>query len=225
MTARYCSRRHKHSVAAIGQSWDWDGVHFEFLHPPQDSYTVEKLVNNELGCVLYISIGQHSILLTADIEKNSERRLLDHYSDNSLHPAGGAAPRQQDLLSPAFVAAVHPRYAVFTSGYRNRFGHPKAEVVERYRAIGSELLRSDEDGAILVQMDASTLQVEKYRKTHERYWQRSDDEKISEFRNKRLFLPLIQAHPRRQPHKITSNYCEIFYFIHKSQMGKILWKS
>ena len=66
--------------------------------------------------------------------------------------------------------AVHPRYAVFTSGYRNKFGHPKPEVVERYRAAGSELLRSDVDGAILVDMDAENFSVEKYRKSHARYW-------------------------------------------------------
>jgi competence protein ComEC len=165
-----------------GQSWDWDGVHFALLHPPHGNYATDKIINNELGCVLHISIGQHSVLLTADIEKNSERRLLEHYP-GKLGATLLVVPHHgsKTSSSPAFVAAVHPRYAVFTSGYRNRFGHPKAEVVERYRTIGSELLRSDEDGAILVQMDATTLQVEKYRKTHARYWQRADDEKISEF--------------------------------------------
>jgi competence protein ComEC len=73
--------------------------------------------------------------------------------------------------TPAFVTAVHPRYAVFTVGYRNRFGHPKAEIVERYRAMGSTLLRSDRDGAIILTMDTATLHAESYRKTHHRYWQ------------------------------------------------------
>ena len=72
-----------------------------------------------------------------------------------------------------FVEAVHPRYAVFAAGYRNRFGHPKEEVVERYRAAGSELLRSDEDGAIIVNMDAHNFSVERYRKSNARYWQQA----------------------------------------------------
>jgi competence protein ComEC len=66
---------------------------------------------------------------------------------------------------------VHPRYAVFTVGYRNRFHHPNPEVYARYQAAGIELLRSDEDGAIVVEMNAEKLTVERYRKSHARYWQ------------------------------------------------------
>jgi competence protein ComEC len=69
-----------------------------------------------------------------------------------------------------FIAAVQPGYAVFTVGYLNRFGHPKPEVVQRYAHSGAKLLRSDEDGAILVEMDAQGAQMERYRKTHKRYW-------------------------------------------------------
>jgi len=69
-----------------------------------------------------------------------------------------------------FVAAVLPDYAVFTSGYLNRFGHPKEAIRQRYMDSGATLLRSDEDGAILVDMNANGMAVERYRKTHSRYW-------------------------------------------------------
>jgi len=59
---------------------------------------------------------------------------------------------------------------VFTAGYRNRFGHPREEVLQRYADCGAELLRSDEDGAILVEMNAQDIHVERYRRTHRRYW-------------------------------------------------------
>jgi competence protein ComEC len=155
-----------------GQSWVWDGVHFELLHPTLASYAEEKVINNDMSCVLRISAGKNSVLLTADIEKNAERRLLELHPDK-LGSTMLVVPHHGSKTSstPAFVAAVNPGYAVITSGYRNRFGHPKEEVVERYRATGSELLRSDEDGAILVEMDGTELHVEKYRKTHARYWQ------------------------------------------------------
>ena len=157
-----------------GQNWDWDGVHFEVLHPSHESYTEEKISKNNRGCVLRISVGKHSVLLAADIEKDSEWRLLKQHGDKLpatllLVPHHGS---KTSSIEP-FVAAVHPRYAVFAAGYRNRFGHPKEEVVERYRAAGSELLRSDEDGAILVNMDAQDFAIERYRKTHARYWQQS----------------------------------------------------
>ncbi len=154
-----------------GQSWDWDGVQFELLHPALASYA-EEISNNNRGCVLRISIGQHSILLAADIEKESERRLLQQHAEQ-LRATLLVVPHHGSKTSstPDFVAAVHPQYAVFTAGYRNRFGHPKEEVLERYRAAGSELLRSDNDGAIEVEMDAQHITVARYRSNHPHYWQ------------------------------------------------------
>jgi competence protein ComEC len=160
-----------HQRCVDGQNWDWDGIHFEILHPARDSYAIERISKNNRGCTMRISAGKNSILLAADIEKKSEERLLE------LHPEKLPAtmlivPHHGSKTSSTqpFVDAVHPQYAVFTAGYRNKFGHPKPEVVERYRAAGSELLRSDVDGAIMVDMDAENFTVERYRKTHARYW-------------------------------------------------------
>ncbi|MGV8935145.1 MAG: DNA internalization-related competence protein ComEC/Rec2 [Gallionellaceae bacterium] len=157
------------------QSWVWDEIHFEMLHPSAESYADAKIKNNERGCVLRISTGINSILLSADIEKQSERRLLAIHADK-LASTLLVVPHHGSKTSSTveFVAAVQPRYAVITNGYLNSFGHPKKEVVDRYLQQGSEVLRSDEDGAILVDMDAQNITVERYRKTHARYWQRQN---------------------------------------------------
>jgi competence protein ComEC len=155
-----------------GQSWDWDGVHFEILHPDK-SFVGDSLGhNNEGSCVLRVSTGQQSVLLAADIEHESESQILKRHA-KELPSTLLVVPHHgsKSSSSQAFVDAVHPQYAVFTPGYLNRFGHPKPEVVERYRAAGSQLLRSDEDGAISIAMDAQNFSVERYRKTHARYWQ------------------------------------------------------
>lgn len=154
-----------------GDHWLWDGVNFDILHPASGVDTSVKLHDNELSCVLRISIAEQHILLVGDIEKKSEQRLLQNHADKLsanllVVPHHGS----KSSSTPEFVAAVLPDYAVFTNGYRNRFGHPKAEVVQRYADSGAELLRSDADGAILVAMNAQGLQIERYRKTHQRYW-------------------------------------------------------
>ena len=156
-----------------GQSWQWDGVQFEILHPDAGSYAIPKIRDNNRGCVLRIGIGDQHILLTADIEKESEQQLLKEHADK-LPAALLVVPHHGSKTSSTdeFIAAVRPGYAVFTVGYRNRFGHPKQEIVQRYADSGAELLRSDEDGAVLVEMNAQGLQVERYRKTHTRYWMR-----------------------------------------------------
>jgi competence protein ComEC len=47
----------------------------------------------------------------------------------------------------AFLDAVHPSVAVFQAGYRNRFGHPAPDVLERYRERGIQIVVSPDCGA------------------------------------------------------------------------------
>ena len=154
-----------------GQSWLWDGVLFEVLHPSEESYRQKSISDNNMGCVIKITIGKHSILLSADIEKESEKRILELH-EKSLPATLLVVPHHGSKTSStqSYVESVRPRYAVFTVGNRNRYGHPNKDVVERYRTAGSELFRSDEDGAILVEMDSNKISINRYRTIHKRYW-------------------------------------------------------
>ncbi len=63
-----------------------------------------------------------------------------------------------------------PRTAVFTVGYRNRFGHPRADVVARYADRDVQILRTDRTGALTVTLDAQGLGVAAFRQSAARYW-------------------------------------------------------
>ncbi|MGA8865196.1 MAG: ComEC/Rec2 family competence protein [Gallionella sp.] len=154
-----------------GQSWQWDGVQFEILHPDAASYAIPGISDNNRGCVLRISTGSQHILLSADIETESETQLLRVHRDK-LPAALLVVPHHGSKTSSgiAFIAAVKPRYAVFTVGYRNRFGHPKQAIMHRYENSGATLLPTDEDGAILVDMNAQELKIERYRVAYRHYW-------------------------------------------------------
>jgi competence protein ComEC len=155
-----------------GQAWEWDGVRFEVLHPGPAQASGGKPHDNDRSCVLRISAGGHHVLLAGDIEKDSERRLLGLHGDK-LPATLLVVPHHGSRSSSGFgfVAATLPDYAVFTVGYRNRFGHPKEEIVQRYADSGALLLRSDEDGALLAEMNAEEIHVRRYRQSHARYWQ------------------------------------------------------
>ena len=154
-----------------GQSWEWDGVRFDMLHPAEESYNDLRLKSNALSCVLKITTRHGSVLLPADIEKKSEYQLLKRYGE-ALSSTVLIAPHHGSKTSSTegFVSKVNPRLVVFTVGYRNRFGHPKEEVAERYRSVGSRLLRSDADGAILLRFAGNDLAVERWRVRRMRYW-------------------------------------------------------
>jgi competence protein ComEC len=154
-----------------GQHWHWDGVDFEVLHPPSG----EKFRGNDRSCVLYIAGAGGTILLTGDIERRSERYMV-RQSGGRLPADILVVPHHGSLTSSTedFVGAVHPKYALFPVGYRNRFGFPKAAVLVRYRGTGSVRLDSAHHGAISFLIDPTdgVEPPETYRQAGRRYWNR-----------------------------------------------------
>jgi competence protein ComEC len=148
-----------------GLGWEWDGVRFEFLHPQPGRQPSSR--NNE-SCVLHIRTQGGAALLTGDIERTAETLLVQRVPASTvlLVPHHGS----RTSSSAAFIAAVRPRWAIVPAGYRNRFGHPSAEVLERYRAAGVGLLRTDLDGAVSTRLLATEVQVEAERVRRSRYW-------------------------------------------------------
>ena len=155
-----------------GQSWDWDGVRFDVLHPSLLSYATERIKTNDRGCVLKISSQFGTALLAADIEKRSEAELLARSADQ-LSADVIVVPHHGSRTSSSaeFVERVKPQIAVFTVGYRNRFGHPKDAVVQRYVDAGSRILRSDRDGALVLAFNGTDgIKVSAQRSERRRYW-------------------------------------------------------
>lgn len=154
-----------------GQSWTWDGVQFEMLHPLQQSYSIDKLRDNDRSCVLKVVSMHGSLLIAGDIERATELELLER-AGRSLEADVLIVPHHGSKTSstPEFVQQVDPQVAIMTAGYRNRFGHPKKEVLERYREIGSTIYRSDRDGAILIDFDRGGMTAGAWRRKAPRYW-------------------------------------------------------
>ena len=152
-----------------GAEWEWDGVRFALLHPAAGDPVPRK--TNDLSCVLRIATGARSMLLTGDIERASEGLLVARgarslRSDVLLVPHHGS----KTSSSSEFLDAVAPAIAVIPNGYRNRFGHPNAEVLERYAALRVKVLRTDRDGAITVRIGGAGLGSELERERARRYW-------------------------------------------------------
>jgi len=152
-----------------GQSWQWDGVQFAILHPAAADYDRKAARSNNMSCVLQVSSAHGSVLLTADIEARDEQALLARApgrlrSDVLLVPHHGSGTSS----TPPFIAAVGAREAIIAVGYRNRFQHPRADIVDRY--AGSRLWRTDRDGAVRVRLVATGLSVSGYRDEYRRYW-------------------------------------------------------
>ncbi len=112
-----------------------------------------------------------SVLLTGDIEREQEALLVVEHgsrlqSDVLIVPHHGS----RTSSSAAFLDAVRPSLVVVQAGYRNRFGHPAAEVLARYRERGIRIVDSPACGAWSWPAEAAIDDATCQREAARRYW-------------------------------------------------------
>ena len=102
-----------------------------------------------------MSYGDTSFLFTGDIEKEAEYALLS--KGDELKSTILKVPHHGSLTSSTveFLNKVRPGKAVFSVGYNNRFGFPKEAVLKRYEYLGTDIYRTDRDGAITASTDGA----------------------------------------------------------------------
>lgn len=154
-------------ACVAGSAWTWDAVRFSVLHPLPDA-GLQRASDNHRSCVLRVEAAGRALLLTGDIESADERALIDRLgahlrSDVLVVPHHGG----RGSSSPEFVAAVAASEAVFSVGYRNSYGHPRADILARH--AGSRVWRTDRDGELRFVL-AATPAVSAWRRTQARYW-------------------------------------------------------
>lgn len=155
-------------ACVAGDGWRWDGVDFRFLHPPAGF----PYLRNESSCVLRIRAPAGTVLLTGDIGRVIEQRLVrispaDLRADVVVAPHHGSAGSS----TPAFVAATGARIAVFSAGHGNRFGHPRPGVLEGWRRSGAKVLSTPRSGAIRVWLQQGRApRAREQRRWQARWW-------------------------------------------------------
>jgi len=140
-----------------------NGVETSFLNPPAwepAQRNVQSLSNlNNSSLVMRLRFKNVSILLTGDIQKEAEGRMLrkdDLLRSNILKiPHHGSSSSS----SSAFLERVKPTYAILSVGERNIGRLPHPEVLKRYSQLGIEVYRTDKNGAITVVTDGEKIVI------------------------------------------------------------------
>ena len=115
---------------------------------------------NDNSLVLRVTYGARSILLAGDAEAHAESALLAAGLRGPIDVLKVGHHGSHTSSSEAFVSALEPRIAIVSAGVGNRFGHPHADVIERFAAHGTRVLRTDHDGGVIVRTDGRALHVE-----------------------------------------------------------------
>jgi len=135
------------------------GARLEFLHPPRAQ---RDFWGNSASLVLRLTYGAHGFLFCGDIESLAEEEILKRNPD--LISTVMKAPHHGSKTSNSvkFVESTRPKFAIFTVRAGGRSNLPNPEVLERYEAIGTKILRTDRDGAIFFETNGKDMEVKTY---------------------------------------------------------------
>ena len=153
-----------------GISWAWQDVEFQFLHPTSEGH---KISRNNRSCVLLIRHPAGSVLMTGDIERQIERKLVENQpdiidTDVLVVPHHGS----NSSSTKKFIHTTSPKFAVIAAGYRNPYGFPKENVVLRYEKFGTKVINTASQGMVsfLISNEQGIRLNQGFRSAHRKFW-------------------------------------------------------
>lgn len=149
-----------------GSSIELDGVRIDMLYSPESKKVQEsqlQATGNEFSNLIRVSYGEASFLFTGDLVAEQEQQVLANGTNvaSTVLKVGHHGSRTSS--SQEFLTAVNPGWAVISCGYNNSFGHPHKEILNRLTSCTkAEILRTDQQGAIVFRTDGKSIKVENF---------------------------------------------------------------
>ncbi len=112
---------------------------------------------NEASAVLSVECGGFSMLLTGDIESDSQRELTPGATPVTVLKVPHHGSISSDFLP--WARRVRPQLAVVSCGRDNPFGHPNPAILAMYGELGADILRTDLQGTIVLLTDGNAFSV------------------------------------------------------------------
>jgi len=131
-----------------------DGLSFTCLHPYAAYPTYDT---NDASMVLMMECQNTVVLFTGDVGEHGEEnvglslsKILNIEDETVVLKV--AHHGSKNSTSEAFLELLQPDIAVVSCGKDNRFGHPHQETLERLKKVGSKVVTTPEEGAVLVRI-------------------------------------------------------------------------
>jgi competence protein ComEC len=137
-----------------GDAFPFGATRITVLAPFRGYQPGPEPTNND-SMVMRMAYGATSVMLEGDAEAPTEDEMLAESGLASTllkvgHHGSNTSTR------PAFLARVHPEWAVISCGLRNRYGHPRIEVLEALEAAGVRTFSTDINGATCFRLNGRT---------------------------------------------------------------------
>jgi len=115
-----------------------------------DEEMAASMSTNDRSLVIRLDYKGGRVMLAGDAEVKAQNGILSAFSAEELHSEilKVAHHGSSGALNKKFLEDVRPLYAVISVGKNNRYGHPAETVLAALKALGAEVLRTDEKGTI-----------------------------------------------------------------------------
>lgn len=140
------------SMPSVGDTFLLGDAAFTIL-APLDTYNNP----NDSSIALMLTHGDNKFLFTGDCSENAEDDLVADSRNLSANVYQVGHHGSCYSSSQNFLDAVSPTYAVISCGEDNSYGHPSAEALNRFRAMGIQVFRTDEQGSIVATSDGTDI--------------------------------------------------------------------
>lgn len=142
-------------VLAQGDKIKYQDNVFDVLSPPKEFLTSKEL--NDTTLVLKLSAGNFKALFTGDIGENIEKYLAENFDIRTdILKVGHHGSKFSS--GEKFLSEAKPKISVIEVG-KNSYGHPTAQTLTRLANIGSQIFRTDLDGAVKLVVDGASINI------------------------------------------------------------------
>ena len=136
----------------VGDTFALGNASFTILGPAK-----EYADSNNASVALMVQNGNNRFLFTGDCESEAEADMVASQADLHADVYLAGHHGSDTASSQAFMDAVTPVYAVISCGEGNSYGHPHAEVLNRFRSMGIQVFRTDEQGSVIAESDGTEI--------------------------------------------------------------------
>jgi competence protein ComEC len=139
------------------------GLKLEVLWPEANSRSFEELpgdgsaINNS-SIAVTARTADWTLFSAGDLEPPAQHELINMVGAVDIYKVSHHGSKYQD---EALMRALSPQIALISVGANNRYGHPAAESIDSLTRLGTQVFRTDKDGAIAIQATAHQMRVRK----------------------------------------------------------------
>lgn len=136
-----------------GTTFNIGGATMKFIQS-----NVDYSDNNDDSVVTYLEYKDVNFMFTGDIEADAEKDMIAQNLVPDVDFMSVPHHGSKGSSTEAFLAKAKPEYAIVSVG-ENSYGHPTADALNRYSAIGAKIYRTDQLGDIIIKTDGNTATI------------------------------------------------------------------